>query len=365
MQIAVEARYLAGNRTGVGRYLLNLLRFLPQLSNEHEYFLYSDRLMEQPIVDDNIHYRILKGHRLLWKHILLPIEQRKKQIDLMFIPSYSAPLLNLGKTIVTIHDLIATRHPEWTTKSQSLRFATVVKYAARKADYIIAVSEMTRKDILELTGVPEDKVKVIYEGVDEHFLKLPSNKLEEFRNKYKLDQPYILYVGSIHPRRNIKRLIEAFIYLKKEKRIEHKLVLIGLVLQQGSQLKDWISESQLEDQILTYGFVPDDDLVKFYNFADIFIYPSLYEGFGLPILEAMACETPVITSNTSSLPEVAGDTAILIDPCDVKQIADAINQLIDDSSLREKLIARGKERCKQFSWRQAAVETLRLFETTC
>ena len=362
MDIAVEARYLVGNRTGVGRYLLNLLRFLPELSEEHEYFLYSNRFTEKPIEHDKINYVELEGHRLLWKHILLPIEQVKRKFDLVFIPSYSAPLFSFGKTVVTIHDLIATRHPEWTTKNQSFRFATVVKYAARKANYIIAVSEASRKDILELTGVAQDKVVVVYSGVDEHFQKLPSEHLIDFTKKYNLQQPFILYVGSIHPRRNIQKLIEAFVHLKKEKQIKHKLILIGLVLQQASQLTKWINDSNIAEDILSVGFVSDEDLVKFYNMADLFIYPSLYEGFGFPVLEAMACGTPVITSNVSSLPEVAGNAAILIDPLNVMEMADSIYRLISNSALRQEFVERGFERCKQFSWRQAAEETLNLFE---
>lgn len=366
MRIAIEARYLAGKRLGVGRYLYNLLRFFPEISDKHDYYLYSDgRELDKSINNPKIHYRTLKGPRkLIWRHFLLPLEQIKKKYELLFIPSYSAPILKTGKTVVTIHDIIPIRFPEWSVKKERIRFATIIKHTAKRADYIIAASQATKNDLLELTDGSNDRIEVIYLGVDDHFRVLETDQLSDFISKNNLHQPYILYVGAIHPRRNIDQLIQAFSILKKENNIPHKLILIGLTFHThlSNQLTEWINSSGVSDQISRIGYVSDDDLVKFYNLADIFIYPSSYEGFGLPVLEAMACGTPVITSKSSSLTEVAGDAALLVKPGDVEELADAIRRLIEDSACRQEMINHGFKQARQFTWLRAAQKTVELFE---
>lgn len=367
MQVAIEALHLAGNKMGVGRYLYNLLCILPELSKDHQYFLYSDgRAIEHNFDKSKINYKFLKpiGPLFLWKHLQLPIEQWKKQYDLLFIPSYTTPFINFGPTIVTIHDVIPAMFPEWSSKNEVFRFKTIVRYASKKAKFIIAVSETTRNDIIKLTGISKSKIVIIPEGVDKFFRPIRIDELSQFKTKYRIDQPFILYVGAIHPRRNLKRVIEAFSYIKKEKKIPHKLILIGVIFHKHMviQLNKWIEENKIKADITVLDYVSDEELRCFYNLADIFIYPSLYEGFGLPVLESMACGTPVITANTSSLKEVAGESAYLINPLQVTEMTKALERLLLDPILYQEYKNRGLERSSQFTWHETAVKTLDLFE---
>ncbi len=367
MQIAIEARVLSGKRLGVARYLYNLLRFFPEISDSNQFYLYADyRPIDQSIQHPQIHYRTLKGpRRFLWRHFLLPLEQYKKHFDLLFVPSYSVPLLKMGKTVVTIHDIIPLKHPEWSRRNERIRFATTVKRLAHKVDSIIAASEATKNDLLEFTRTDPNKIEVIYLGVDDHFKVLDKKaEFENFSKKFNLLVPFILYVGAIHPRRNIKRLLEAFRLLKLDTKTEHKLVLIGTFFQSSwkQQIQQYIQQKKLENEIIWLDYITDEELVQFYNFADVFIYPSLYEGFGLPVLEAMACGTPVVTSNSTSLSEVAGDAALLVNPFEIEEIAEALKTIIWKKDIKIGLIEKGKKRASLFTWQKAAQQTIQLFE---
>lgn len=361
MQIAIDARDLANVTTGVGRYLLNLLQHFPDLRPDFFFTLYTDRPIPVPQRAATLRTKILTGHPWLWKQVLMPIEQKRAHTDLFFVPSYSTPVCNPTHAVVTIHDMIYTRYPQWTTRLERWRFATIVRYSARFASRIIAVSEATRKDILALTGVSPRKVKVIYEGVDPIFRELPAENLVAAGARLGLALPFILYVGSLHYRRNVKRLLQAFAQLKQAEKIPHQLVLCGLNLFEHHELEHWVTELQLVEHVKYFGYVTDEDLVALYNLAELFVYPSMYEGFGLPVLEAMACGTPVITGNSSSLPEVAGDAALLIDPHDTLALSRAMASLIREASLRQELRERGQAQCRKFAWRTAAAETLDLF----
>lgn len=361
MQIAIDARDLANVTTGVGRYLLNLLQHFPDLRPDFVFTLYTDRPIPVPQCAATLRTKILTGHPWLWKQVLMPIEQKRAHMDLFFVPSYSTPVCNPAHAVVTIHDMIYTRYPQWTTRLERWRFATIVRYSARFASRIIAVSEATRKDILTLTGVSPRKVKVIYEGVDPIFRELPAEDLVAAGARLGLALPFILYVGSLHHRRNVKRLLQAFAQLQRAGKIPHRLVLCGLNLFEHHELEQWVTELQLAEHVKYFGYVTDEDLVALYNLAELFVYPSMYEGFGLPVLEAMACGTPVITGNSSSLPEVAGDAALLVDPHDTLALSRAMASLIREASLRQELRERGQAQCRKFAWRTAAAETLDLF----
>ena len=361
MKVAIDARDLANVITGVARQVLNLVRYFPELAPEAEFYLYSDKAITVPFSHPRLHQQLLTGHRWLWKQLWMPIEQVRSQIDLFYVPSYSTPVFNPRKSVVTIHDMIYTRHPEWTDRLERWRFATIVKHSARFASRIIAVSETTRRDILELTGISPVKVVVIYPGLDTQFHQVPETDLTRIARRLDISDPFVLYVGSLHHRRNIGRLIQAFAAVKEKLRLPHKLVLSGLNQFQFSELEQWIADTQLVNEVLYFGYVTDEELVALYNLAEIFVFPSLYEGFGLPVLEAMACGTPVVTSNVSSLPEVAGDAAILVDPTSTAELATAIERLLTDLPLRHEMIARGLERCQKFSWRKAAQDTIALF----
>ena len=357
MKVAVDSRNLIGSRAGVGRYLQNLLEHFTSLCN-HSFYIYSHREVVDRIIHVNYHYMVLRGHPLFWKQVLLPLHQLRHNYDLLFVPTYSSPVFFKGKVLLTVHDLIFAKYPQWANWKQSIRFSVVVPMTIRRADCLIAVSETTANDIIALTGIPHSRIEVVHLGVDKIFCERSESGSRQLREKYKIDYPYILHVGSIHPRRNIKRLIEAFLFLKNEKKIAHHLILIGLNFHRSSEFRN----NSVHRDIHYFGFVPDDDLVDFYSQAEIFVYPSLYEGFGLPVIEAMACGTPVITSNVSSLPEVAGDAALLVDPESTGSIADAIQKLIFQQGLRRELIDKGRERSAQFTWEKASLQTCQIMD---
>tara|TARA_B100000315_G_scaffold179848_1_gene168674 strand:- start:837 stop:1955 length:1119 start_codon:yes stop_codon:yes gene_type:complete len=365
MKLGFDARCLIGQQTGVGRYLSNLVsNMLITEDRKNDYILYvSDSDNNQMFKhNSSILMKELKSPTLLWKHIRLPISLAIDKVDLVHSPSYTAPLMTSCKSVVTIHDVIYANHPEWCSKRQYLRFKHLVRIAAKYSDAVIVDSNATRREVLHLTEVPEHKIHVIYLAADSIYHPIKDeNKYEYLQDKYKFKGNYVLFVGSIHPRRNIHRFLKAFSILKKEKQIPHKILLTGLVLDYNKELGNLIESLNLIDCVKQLGFIPDEDLIGLYSFADLFIYPSLYEGFGLPVIEAMACGTPVITSNISSLPEVSGDAAVLVDPYNIQEMAEAMGNILSSSTLREKLIEKGFERVKHFHWEKTAKETLNVY----
>lgn len=233
--------------------------------------------------------------------------------------------------------------------------------AARRADCLVAVSETIRRDLMEYFPVKEKKVKVVYNAAGEHFK--PLHDREEAKNRlsgYGISSPYLLFVGSIEPVKNVAGLLRA--YEKIHRDVPHHLVIIGMPGWRHEAIQSFSSEMRLDDKVHWLGYVPSEELVFFYNMADIFIYPSFYEGFGIPILEAFQCGTPVITSKAPAMSEVAGDAACLIDPHEVESISGAMLELVRNQTLREDLSRKGLERARQFSWKKAAGEMLSLFK---
>ena len=250
---------------------------------------------------------------------------------------------------MTVHDLIPLLFPRWQTTRRVLYFKYFLKYRFRFVDRFIAVSNTTKQDLIDLFEIPEDKIDVVYEGVS-----------EQFRPIEKKRKDFILTVGTLEPRKNFKRIIEAYISLRTEEKISDKLIIVGK--------KGWLFDDILtipgafQDDIIFKGYVSEDELIRLFQLARFFIYPSMYEGFGLPILEAMACGCPVITSNTSSMPEVAGDAASLVDPYRIEEIKNAMYTLTNDAGLCTKMSAEGIRRASKFSWQRAAEQTSQVYE---
>jgi glycosyltransferase involved in cell wall biosynthesis len=365
MKIAFDARCLLGKRTGVGRYLLNLIKRMSSLRGEIEFNLFVDESIKKVHFGDknNISIKKINAPNLLWKNIRLPFALMSDKAHLVHLPSYTIPFWAPCPTIVTIHDVIFAFHPEWCSKKQHIRFKHLVRLSAKKANAIIVVSNSTKKELLDLTKISEDKIYLTYLAADEIF---KPNKdplvLENLRQKYNFKEDYILHVGSLHPRRNIERIINAFSHLKKE--IDKKIIfiLVGQWFDKKNKLNDMAKKLNIINYIKHIDYVPDDDLVKLYNFADLFIYPSLYEGFGLPVLEAMACGTPVITSNISSLPEITGDAAFLVDPYNVYEMKEAMKSILLEKELHSRLIEKGFKKIKNYTWNKAAEKTLEIYK---
>lgn len=368
MKIGIDARSMFGTPTGVGRYLSNLLTALSRLDFENTYWLYTDRQVEKPIIAQaNFFQKALTlpvaQNYFTWNHLRLPPELILRPVDVFHFPFYTMPVFRNYKSIVTIHDITYEVHPEWYSWKGLVAMRLFSRYAAQHADTILTDSHSTKADIVRHYRVPEKTVEVISLGVEEQFRKINKEQpLQQIKARYQIRaMPIILYIGSIHTRRNVEELIRAFQIIARKHR-ESQLVIVGKREYPYLDVQTLIHELGLAQQVLLPGYVPDDDLPGLYNLADLFIYPSSYEGFGLPPLEAMACGTPVITSNNTSLPEVTGDAAILLDdPRNVNEIADAIEQVLRDEGLRQKMITCGLVRARQFSWEQTARKTLAVY----
>jgi glycosyltransferase involved in cell wall biosynthesis len=262
------------------------------------------------------------------------------------------PTLPHTRTLLTVHDLSFVRVPEAASPNLKAYLDAVVPRSVRRADHVLADSQATKDDLIALYGVQPDKITVLLSGVDPRF-KRTSLSLTT-RNKYQIgDRPYILSVGTVQPRKNYGRLIQALARLRADG-LDLSLVIIGGKGWLTDSIYDTLRQTRMKDFVRFAGFVDEADLPALYSGAACFAFPSLYEGFGLPILEAMACGVPVVTSNTSSLPEVAGETALTVDPYDHDAITDALKRLLEDSALRERLIAGGLERVQHFTWTSAA-----------
>ena len=262
----------------------------------------------------------------------------------------------------TIFDLTTIIYPEFHKRKVIEHQEKAFHYFKENASLIIAISENTKMDIMKYLHIPEEKIRTIYCGVGDEFRKIEDVRVLKSRLKgIGVGYPYILYLGTLEPRKNVERLIEAFIQLKKGKRIDEKLVISGIQGWGYQSIFDKVASSGIEKEVIFTGFGPNEFLPFLYNGASAFVYPSFYEGFGLPVLEAMACGVPVVTSNVSSLPEVAGNATILINPYSVDELADGIWRILSDEELRNQCIKKGIERAKSFTWERCAKNTLDVF----
>ncbi len=318
-----------------------------------------DRLINQLIGDANkalpvrtplrsipTYQRVLKGV-LYW-----PTRVLKDKLDLFHTAYYPVPRLKIP-TVLTVHDVRFIHMPETYHRARYLFLKVVVPLSFSRACRIITVSKNTKNDLIKHFKVPDEKIDIAYNPVHARFKQIANDSiLSVARTKFRLPAKFILYVGHLEPRKNLTRLIQAYEILLKE--YDYKLVIVGKPDWFYSSLFDRVRNKKLESNILFTGYVQDDDLPALYNLASVVAFPSLHEGFGLPVLEAMSCGTPVVTSNVSALPELAGDAAVLVNPYNVESIADGIMKILKDDDLRRKLISKGLNRVKQFNAKDAA-----------
>lgn len=303
-----------------------------------------------------------KMQRWIWGHSdFLPIERFLGSIDLYHGTSFVMPPLHHAKGIMTIYDLSFMLFPQFHTREMQAFTKNIRRYAER-SDCIIAISEQTKQDIVRLLDVPADKVRVTLLAADTRYRVIDDkHRLASVAATYGIDREYILYTGTLEPRKNVPAIIRAFQSIKRELKVPHRLVLAG---KKGWLYDDIFAEVRamdLEHEVIFTGYVPDEDLPFLYNGADLFVYPSFYEGFGLPPLEAMACGCPVITSSTSSLPEVVGAAGIMVDPRKPEELAEAMARVLGDNELLADMRRRGVERAATFSWERCARETLSIY----
>ncbi len=366
MKIGIDASRAAyKQKTGTEYYSYNLIKNLAKIDKENEYILYSRILLPKGLYNlpENFKSQVIYLPRF-WTQIRLSFKMFTHPPDLLFIPSHTIPVIHPKKVVVTCHDVGFRNYPSSYSKFQLWHLEFTTKLAVRWAEKIIAVSKSTKRDLINIYGAQPEQVEVIYEGfTSELYHPIENkNKIKQVLGKYNIPEKYILFIGRLEERKNIPRLVEAFNLLKKEKKIEHKLVLVGKKGYKFEQIFDTINKLKIGDEVILPGYIPEEDLPYIFSGPELFTFPSLYEGFGIPILEAMACGIPVLSSNISSMPEVAGEAAILVNPLNPKEISKAIYQIITDRNLRNSLIEKGLAQCKKFSWQKCAQETLEVLQ---
>jgi glycosyltransferase involved in cell wall biosynthesis len=353
VRIAIDARKLRDY--GIGTYIRNLVRHLARIDRSTEYVLIVQPADVEIAADLGENFRTVpdwSGAYSVREQLTIPLDLRRERVDLFHAPHYVLPPLVPCKAVVTIHDCIHLRFPQYLPNRLGYVYARSSMWVAtHRASRVLTVSETSKRDILRYFRVPESKIDVIYNAIDERLGEAPTAvEMAQVRERYQLNAPFVLYTGNIKPHKNLERLIEAFHTLRRGG-LEHvQLLIIGDEISKYATLRRAVHRHKLHKHVRFFGFVPDKTLASLYRLASVFVFPSLYEGFGLPPLEAIAAGTPVITSNLSSLPEVVGDAAILIDPYEPDEIAAAMRRVLTDPAVREDLRARGLARVKQFSW---------------
>ncbi len=349
---------------GIAHYIHQLLLHLPKVSA----YRYTAFVSDPRIGIDGV--EVVRSWlpterppvRILWEQACLPWELARRQVGLLHALAFVSPVLSGKPCVVTVYDVSFALFPDSFRRFNRWYLNTMTRRSARRADAVLAISENTRDDVIRLWGVPPEKVHVTYCGVDATFHPLAADQVERFRRETGLPAKFVLFVGTLEPRKNVTRLVEAFATLKAQG-VPHKLVLAGAKGWFYRPVFEAVERLGLEGDVIFPGFIPRRELPMWYNAADLFVYPSLYEGFGLGPLEAMACGTPVVVSNRASLPEVVGDAGLLVDAEDTQGLADAVGEVLDSPALAWQCRARGLERAATFSWERTARETAQVYRS--
>ena len=364
LRIGFDGTPLLGHRSGVGYYTSRLLSALVQDNPDWEYLLYSNRPLgplEPPLSQVQQVARYFPRSRWVWMQTILPRTIRQSQPHLCHFTNALAPLRQPRPYILTVHDASLFVYGQYHPWARHLTIRLTLPIAVRRAAAVIAVSEHARQELLRVLQAPAGKIHVVHEAAPNGLQPLVSPTARAaLRHKYHLPDEYLLYVGTLEPRKNLSRLIRALKQVRAAGH-RHRLVLVG---PQGWMMQNFrkeIAAEDMTDAVQFLGYVPTADLPGLYSLATLFVFPSLYEGFGLPPLEAMACGTPVVSSNRSSLAEICGDAAHLVNPEDTPQIAQALCELLEDPARRAALGQRGLARAKTFSWQRAAQETAAIY----
>jgi glycosyltransferase involved in cell wall biosynthesis len=361
MRIAIDAHHIGNQRAGTETYVYNLVRNLALLEpNGERYALYLNPRKSVCGVDSNGLFEtrnIPSTITPIRYGLFYPAQSWRKRFD-VFHAQHSLPPFLRCRAVLTVHDLCYERFPEFFQPRVRRQMKLLVPWSCKRADHIITVSESSKRDLVEIYRLDPTKITVTHEAAGDNFSPAaPERAAERLREGYGVQPPFLLYVGNLDPRKNLARLLRAFAQLRQNGRIQAKLVIVG----QKSWLHDAVFQAirqhSLGEEVILTGYVPAADLPLFYSAASVMVYPSIYEGFGLPVVEAMACGTPVITSRGSSLEEIASDAAILIDPYSIAEIAGAIEKVVNDSCLQKRMRALGLRRAAQFSYQRMAEAT--------
>ena len=383
MRIGIDYTAAVNQGAGIGRYTRHLVQALLGLDAQDEFVLLTaggkpvragvsaSEPQIRPVPSDiqgkpSARFARLplteRAWAILWHRLRLPlwVELFSGRLDIFHSPDFALPPVRRARTVLTVHDLSFMRVPECSQPSLRAYLLRVVPSSVRRADMVLADSDSTRNDVIELLGVSPDRVRVIYPGVDDSFRRVQDTAvLAHVRQRYRLPERFVLSVGTLQPRKNLTRLIEAYAQARLDTNV--KLVIAGGTGWLYEGIFRRVEELRLQSEVYFPGYVAEEDLPALYTLAELFLFPSLYEGFGLPPLEAMACGTPVVTSNVSSLPEVMGDAGLMVDPRDVEALASAMGRVLGESSLRCTMVQRGLSQAQRFTWPRTAEELLRLY----
>ena len=371
MRIGLDYTSAITQGAGIGRYTRCLVDELLKLDGGHDYCLLSAHGTPEGGVDEIAHRaRVVtlpfseRWTSVLWHRLRLPLwaDLWSGTFDLFHSPDFLLPPLRTGRTIVTVHDLSFIRVPECAYPALRRYLQTTVPRSLRRADLVLADSHSTKSDLIELLGSPERQVRVVHLGVEPRFRPLECGELDQARALLDLPEHFVLAVGTLQPRKNYVRLITAFSQLRKAAACPHRLVIVGGEGWLYEDIYRRAEEDDIKGLVVFPGHISDDLLPALYNLADLFVFPSLYEGFGLPPLESMACGTPVVASSISSIPEVVGQAAILVDPRDTEGMTEAMRKGLFDRPICDKIVQAGFKRVREFTWTRAAQSVLDIYE---
>ena len=349
---------------GVSRYIHNLLVHLPKADADLTYTAFvGEREKSYPGWTMEASWLSTDEPllRVLWEQLGQPWAARRAKLDLLHAPVYVSPALHSGPTVVTVHDLSFFLHPDLFRRPHRAYLQACTRRSVEKADAVIAVSESTRSDVIEVLGTPATKVTTVHNGVDSDMRPLSRDEVNAYRRRHALPSQMMLFLATLEPRKNLPTLLEAYATMRQKHNSRHHLVVAGGRGWYYQEIYATVERLGLREDVTFLGFVPREELALLYNAAELFVYPSLYEGFGFPPLEAMACGTPVVVSNTSSLPEVVGDAGVSVDPYDADALASAILKVLSDASLRDRLRHAGLANAARFSWEKTASATVQVY----
>ena len=367
------------DKGGVYHYIFYLLQGLKEIDRENTYkiwfhfFRHSNISRYKEVCDllnlngkDN--FKVIRSCIPNYRgwFLRLPVEVFIGSVDIFHGPAHFVMPTFSGKSIVTIHDVDFLKIPEYLNPEWVQYKEKYTRLSLKRADVIITVSNYIKNEIIRYFGVPEEKIRVVYHGASDHFTPLKDNTLiNRVLERYGIKIPYILFVGTFHKNKNLIRLLEAFYQLKLSYSFPHRLVLAGGKGELNKDVIQRIAELKIEKLVSLTGFVPIEDLPIIYQGSALFVFPSLFEGFGIPVLEAMASGVPVIASNVCSLPEVVGEAGLLIDPLNVDLLAETMYRVLSNKELRDELIKKGFERVKLFTWVKTVKETMAIYKEAC
>lgn len=368
MRIGIDATALPSRLFGAGNYIVNLIEALLRVDPVNEYVVFTKpthasffeagkgcQVISVPLVS--------RVQRIAWEQVALPSLLRRYKLNVLHSPHYTVPFAPGFTSVATFHDMTFFLYPEVHLFYKRLFFRTMIRLAIWRTNAVIAISQSTRDDLTRLLNPPLNKIYTIPYGIAGFFHPEADSHVLAKRREYNLPEKFILYVGNLEPRKNLATLVHCFSNLV-QRGLPHYLVLAGSHGWMDTDILATIEQLGIKSRVCFPGYIPQHDLPAVYTAAALFIYPSFYEGFGLPLLEAMACGVPVITSNVSSMPEVVGDAGIIVDPHNVDKLTDSAFRVLTNRELHDELRNKGLERAKSFSWEQTAKETIAVYEKT-